>query len=29
MRAIFKPRLEDGRAVAVYVVIPVTFQLAS
>lgn len=29
MRALFKPRLEDGRAVAVYVIVPVNFTLAT
>ena len=29
MRAVFKPHLEDGRAVAVYVIVPLTFQLSS
>lgn len=29
MRAVFKPHLEDGRAVAVYVIVPLNFQLAS
>ena len=29
LRAVFKPHLEDGRAVAVYVIVPLNFQLAS
>jgi protein TonB len=29
LRAVFKPRLEDGRPVSVYVLIPVNFQLTS
>ncbi|QYF95527.1 energy transducer TonB [Massilia sp. PAMC28688] len=29
LRAQFKPHMEDGRAVAVYVIVPVNFQLAS
>lgn len=29
MRAVFKPRFEDGRPVAVYVIVPVNFQLAT
>lgn len=29
MRAVFKPRFEDGRAVAVYVIVPLNFQLAT
>lgn len=29
MRAIYKPYLEDGHAVAVYVIVPLNFQLAS
>lgn len=29
MRALFKPHLEDGRAVAAYVIVPLSFQLAS
>ena len=27
LRALFKPHLEDGRAVAVYVLVPLNFQL--
>ncbi|NHZ41893.1 energy transducer TonB [Massilia aquatica] len=29
MRAVFKPHVEDGHAVSVYVIVPLTFQLAS
>lgn len=29
MRALFKPHLEDGRAVSVYVIVPLNFQLAT
>lgn len=29
LRALFKPHLQDGRAVAVYVIVPLNFQLAS
>lgn len=29
LRALFKPHVEDGRAVAVYVIVPLNFQLAS
>ncbi len=29
MRALFKPHMEDGRAVAVYAMVPVNFQLSS
>jgi protein TonB len=29
LRAVFKPHVEDGRAVSVYVIVPLTFQLAS
>jgi protein TonB len=29
LRAVFKPHMEDGRAVAVYVIVPLNFQLAS
>ncbi len=29
LRALFKPHMEDGRAVAVYVIVPLNFQLAS
>ncbi|MCE3607166.1 energy transducer TonB [Massilia sp. P8910] len=29
LRAVFKPHVEDGHAVAVYVIVPLTFQLAS
>ena len=29
LRALFKPYLEDGRAVAVFVIVPLNFQLAS
>ena len=29
LRALFKPHLEDGRAVAVYVIVPLNFQIAS
>jgi protein TonB len=29
MRALFKPHMEDGRAVPVYVVVPLNFSLAS
>ncbi len=29
LRAVFKPHIEDGRAVAVYVDVPLNFQLAS
>ena len=29
LRAVFKPYLEDGRAVSVYVIVPLNFQLAS
>ena len=29
LRSLFKPHVEDGRAVAVYVIVPLNFQLAS
>ena len=29
LRALFKPHLEDGRPVAVFVIVPLNFQLAS
>lgn len=29
MRALFKPHVEDGRAVSVYVIVPLNFQLAT
>lgn len=29
LRALFKPHVEDGRAVAVYVIVPLNFQLAT
>jgi protein TonB len=29
LRALFKPHIEDGRAVAVFVIVPLNFQLAS
>ena len=28
-RALFKPYLEDGRAIAVYAIVPITFQLGN